>query len=95
MWAYVIIPQHVHLLFQPLNPAYRIRSTLQSIKPPVMRRTINHSRTHAPFWFARLTNPRTGSVRFWQPGGGYDRNLVSVKTARSIVDYIYNNPVKR
>ena len=33
--------------------------------------------------------------RFWQPGGGYDRNITSMATLRAIIDYIHANPVRR
>jgi ABC-type glycerol-3-phosphate transport system permease component len=41
LWGYVIMPEHVHVLFVPLDPAYRIRGVLQSIKQPVMRLALN------------------------------------------------------
>ena len=33
--------------------------------------------------------------RFWQPGGGYDRNVEQLGTLRSMIDYIHANPVRR
>jgi putative transposase len=33
--------------------------------------------------------------RFWQRGGGYDRNIVTPKTAYLEIDYIHHNPVRR
>jgi len=33
--------------------------------------------------------------RFWQPGGGYDRNLRSVRDVREKIQYIHENPVRR
>ncbi len=33
--------------------------------------------------------------RFWQPGGGYDRNITSTKVLRAVIDYIHANPVRR
>ena len=33
--------------------------------------------------------------RFWQAGGGYDRNIISYKAARNSVNYIHLNPVRR
>jgi len=32
---------------------------------------------------------------FWQPGGGYDRNIRKAKTAWASVAYIHDNPVRR
>jgi putative transposase len=33
--------------------------------------------------------------RFWQPGGGYDRNITSIETLHAMIDYIHANPVRR
>ena len=33
--------------------------------------------------------------RFWQAGGGFDRNVVELATVHSIIDYIHANPVRR
>ena len=33
--------------------------------------------------------------RFWQPGGGHDRNLYSAEEIWEKVDYVHRNPVKR
>jgi putative transposase len=33
--------------------------------------------------------------RFWQPGGGYDRNITSIEALRAMIDYIHANPVRR
>ena len=32
---------------------------------------------------------------FWQPGGGYDRNITSTEALRAMIDYIHANPVRR
>ena len=33
--------------------------------------------------------------RFWQQGGGYDRNFDNVAAAWASVEYIHRNPVRR
>ena len=33
--------------------------------------------------------------RFWQPGGGYDRNTIETATVHQMIDYIHANPVRR
>jgi putative transposase len=42
---------------------------------------------------------RTGrkyrKYRFWQKGGGYDRNIVKENTLLHTVRYIHNNPVRK
>jgi putative transposase len=53
---------------------------------------------HSPDWLARLTvTGRANRVerRFWQAGGGYDRNLMEPTTIRHVIDYIHGNPIRR
>ena len=33
--------------------------------------------------------------RIWQPGGGYDRNVIDLSTVQEMIDYIHANPVRR
>jgi hypothetical protein len=33
--------------------------------------------------------------RFWQRGGGYDRNVHEITTLRAMIEYIHLNPVRR
>ena len=35
------------------------------------------------------------AYRFWQRGGGYDRNIVEPQTAHQEVQYFHHNPVRR
>ena len=32
--------------------------------------------------------------RFWQPGGGYERNIAEGSTLRRLMDSIHENPVR-
>ncbi len=98
LWAYAIMPNHVHLLFCPQRNDYRIAPILQSIKQPVARRAIASLRgSHAPYLQRLRSNARNGraTYRFWQPGGGYDRNVVNASTAWRSVAYIHRNPVRK
>ncbi len=36
-----------------------------------------------------------GEHRFWQQGGGYDRNIAKPEVAWASVAYIHGNPVRR
>ncbi|MCO6439169.1 MAG: transposase [Phycisphaerae bacterium] len=89
LWAYVIMPEHVHLLIYPQTPEYRIRSILTSLKQPLAKRAINYMRMYEPSFLERLSdrqpNGRT-SIRFWQRGGGYDRNLWSQRLVWETID---------
>ena len=64
------------------------------VLPPQHGRYVQEN---APKWLARVT-VREGERlrrRFWQPGGGYDRNITSTETLRAVIDYIHANPVRR
>ena len=81
LWAYVIMPEHVHLLIMPRQADYQMSTLLASIKRPVAfqaRRIIGTEEPH-----------------FWQPGGGYDRNLIEPLTVHHEIEYIHANPVRR
>jgi putative transposase len=97
LWAYVIMPEHVHLLVYPGAAPERMSDFLRAVKEPVARKAIAHMETNAPTWLERVTvreGPRIRR-RFWQPGGGYDRNITSMAALRAIIDYIHANPVRR
>jgi putative transposase len=87
LWAYVFMPDHVHLLIWPRQEEYSISSILQTIKQSVSRRLLPHLKTEA----AKIETP----FHFWQAGGGYDRNVTCRETARQIIKYIHLNPVRK
>ena len=70
---------------------------LQALKEPVARQAIRHLKSNAPEWLARITVREGARLRrrFWQPGGGYDRNITSIEALRAMIDYIHANPVRR
>jgi putative transposase len=95
LWAWVFMPNHVHLLIRPMEENYSISDILQTIKQSVSRKELAFIRVKD---HERLKLMSTGSsdrpFRLWQEGGGYDRNLTSIKAIKSSFDYIHNNPVK-
>jgi putative transposase len=97
LWAYVFMPDHVHLLVNPGDAAQQMSRFLQAIKEPVARQAIAYLKVHSPQWLTRLTVQEGQRVRhrFWQPGGGYDRNITSSEALRAMVEYIHANPVRR
>jgi putative transposase len=98
LWAYVLMPEHVHLLIHPTSPEYSISAILFSLKQPVSRRAVRFVRQHAPQFLARMRDSQpNGKVafRFWQRGGGYDRNLWEARYIWETIDYIHANPVRR
>ena len=96
--AYVIMPEHAHVLTLPEPLSYGIRHFLKSVKQPVSRRAMNFLKKTDPTWLERLTARQPGGKverHFWQPGGGYDRNIFSTKALMSAINYIHANPVRR
>ena len=76
LWAYVFMPEHVHLLVCPQREAYSVPRILQSIKQPVAQKAIMWlKRTNSDGLRALATGQRHRKYRFWQDGGGYDRNV--------------------
>ena len=93
-FAWVVMPEHIHLLIVPSLPTYPVGEVLRKIKEPLARRVLKRwTELEAPV-LSRLTDPR-GHRHFWQRGGGYDRNLFSETQVREKADYIHANPVRR
>ena len=96
LWGYVIMPEHVHLLFWPPTTVYAVGAVLLSIKQSVARRALIHLRKHDPSGLRWLTTGQKHTpYRFWMDGGGYDRNMTTLNALRGSLDYIHANPVKR
>ena len=96
LWAYVFMPEHVHLLVHPKEPEYSISRILHSIKQSSARKVLIYARRLSPgFLSAMETGQRHTPYRFWQDGGGFDRNVITSSALVSIVKYIHANPVRR
>jgi putative transposase len=98
LWAYVIMPEHVHLLIWPRRPDYRIEHILAALKRPVSAKAKKHlTETGNQKWLQLLTvREKTRDVfRFWLPGGGWDENICSERAIEEVIDYIHANPVRR
>jgi putative transposase len=95
LWAWVFMPEHVHLLIWPTEVPYSIGDILKSIKQPVGRLEITRAKKSDPERLKILaTGLKKNPYRFWQEGGGYDRNLSSKREIDNSFEYIHNNPVK-
>lgn len=98
VWAYVIMPEHAHLLVWPRRTIYDTSRILSAIKRPVAIKAIRYLREHSAAWLQRLavcSRDGESRYRFWMPGGGYDRNVIEPSTAHEMVEYIHLNPVRR
>ena len=97
VWAYVLMSEHVHLLVYPGEAADKMALFLQAVKEPVARKAIAYLKANSPGWLPRLRVREGKRIRhrFWQPGGGYDRNITTAAALRAVIDYIHANPVRR
>ena len=97
LFAYVVMPEHVHLVLQPL-PGVRMRSVLWQLKRPMTERVLSWARVHRPGLLVRMRDSQPSGKtthRFWQRGGGYDRNLRSPSDVHEKIAYNHDNPVRR
>ncbi len=93
LFAWVVMPEHVHILMHPRSKATMDRILL-SIKLSTSMKVLERwTKLRAPI----LDRIRTtsGRPRFWQPGGGFDRNVRDEFELRREIRYIHRNPVER
>ncbi|MBT6158266.1 MAG: hypothetical protein HOL01_05445 [Planctomycetaceae bacterium] len=97
LWAYVVMPEHVHLVVHPRETEYDIAAIRKAIKAPVGSAAIDWLKTNAPEWLPRITRKRGGETErlFWQSGGGHDRNIIEPATLMRMIDYVHANPVRK
>jgi putative transposase len=98
LWAYVLMPEHVHLLLRPRNPIYKMADILAATKRPVSANAKSFLiDRNATSWLDRLTVKKGDKsvFRFWLPGGGFDENVTEMSDIRRIIEYIHANPVRR
>jgi putative transposase len=98
VWAYIVMPEHVHLLVWPTRANYDISKILATIKLSVTRKAIRHVELTAPHFLSRMKDMQPNGdahYRFWQRGGGYDRNAIEPVTIWHQIEYIHANPVRR
>ncbi len=101
--AWVAMPEHVHLMLlptaapghgRPADHGAPVWVILQALKRPFAARVIERWRQLRWNNLARVTDSR-GDPHFWQPGGGFDRNVRDECELVREVRYIHQNPVKR
>ncbi len=94
VYAWVLMPEHFHLLIRPKAPNQTIEQVLRRIKAGFAHSVINRwDKLQAPI-LKRITD-QNGRRRFWQSGGGYDRNIYSEAECIEKFQYIHLNPVAR
>ena len=96
LWAYVLMPEHVHMIVLPLEEDYDMSAIQKSIKQSVSRKALEYLRRENPKGLRFMeTGQRKQPYAFWKAGGGYDRNVILPETLQYMVNYIHNNPVRR
>lgn len=93
LYAWVVMPEHVHLLCRPA-PESTWGAIAQSVKTSVARRVLGRWRElDAPILDRLRTS--SGEIRFWQRGGGFDRNIRDREELAKEIGYTHRNPVRR
>ena len=97
LWAWVIMPEHVHVLLWMPDAEMEADKILASIKKPVSHKAVRYLKQHAPSFLKKLTvvNANRTYHRFWQPGAGWDENLFNPPAIHNAIQYIHDNPVRR
>jgi putative transposase len=97
LWAYVFMPNHVHMILHPGPEQCPIAKLLKAIKAPVGSRAIAYLEEFSPEWLPRISRKRGDQMErlFWQSGGGYDRAILTSSTLSRMIDYIHQNPVRK
>ena len=91
LFAWVDMPEHVHLLVRP-QPDQLWHPIAAALKTSVARTVVHRWRTLRAPILPRMTDMH-GKPRFWQRGGGFDRNVRSMAEFTREVRYIHRNPV--
>jgi putative transposase len=94
LFAWVVMPEHVHLLLRTAEPGVTVPAVLTRLKSAFAQRTLGRWRQLDAPILNRLVD-QAGRTRFWQPGGGYDRNLTSAERCVAAAEYMHQNPVRR
>ena len=87
LWAYVIMPEHVHMIVYPPQDEYDVSVILKSIELSVAKKAMNYLRRHNPKGLRYLETGMAGAPHaFWMDGGGYDRNIIRRETLGFMVN---------
>ncbi len=93
LWAWVVMPTHTHIIIvrKPDDPL--MREIVAQLKGRVANHVLKAMREHSPEGLTHLRDSQH-KERFWQRGGGYDRNLCTFKGIWNAIEYIHLNPVR-
>ena len=94
LFAYVVMPEHAHMLILPNLPRHSVSVIMHRMKRVVAERVIKRWRELDAPILRRLIDAEE-RLHFWQRGGGYDRNIVGEDELHEKIGYIHDNPVRR
>ena len=95
-WAYVFMPEHVHLPLKPRRPVYRVAAFEHDLKLAAARRILTYlKKLKSPLLQQLRIDATQSPLRFWQTGGGHDLNVWTIKKVFENASYCHHNPVKR
>lgn len=90
--AWVVMPEHVHLVVVPVDG--QLGPVLRGVKQGFAHMVLARWRERSAPVLGSLVDAR-GVTRFWQRGGGYDRNIRHQKELVEKIHYTHRNPVRR
>lgn len=92
--AWVVMPEHVHLRIWPELPDFPVSKIAWVLKRDSARFMIARWKASEARILEKI-RASDGSLRFWQPGGGDDRNILATDELPEKIRYIHSNPVRR
>jgi putative transposase len=98
IWAYVIMPNHVHLLLWPKNSPYKIEPINKTIKGRMAKKFVQEIKAKGNterLEEYKIVDKGIERYQIWQKGGGFDRNLWNPLAVHQSIGYIEANPVRR
>lgn len=93
LFAYVVMPDHCHVLVGPRQNAYDVGRILSQIKGPFAKMVLGTREDVRRLAEVGRLNGKL-EHRIWERGGGYDRNVFTPQTVMNAVRYIHMNPVR-
>ena len=92
LYAWVLMPNHAHLLVREPTSG-DLTAIIRTLKLGLAKRVLDRwAQLDAPI-LSQLVDG-AGSRRFWQRGGGYDRNIYSEAEFQEKIGYIHMNPMR-
>ena len=90
--AWVIMPEHIHLVVYPKDG--KVTEMLVKIKQGFAQRVVHRWKQESSPILPKVTS-RGGQTYFWQRGGGHDRVVRDRKELNHVIGYVHMNPVER